>query len=63
MTEKELAYIEDATMHEQSIIKICTETLNNLQDDNLKNFIQEEISKHEETESSLISLLEAHANE
>ena len=63
MTEKELSYVEDATMHEDSIIKICTEIINNLQDDSLRSFIQEEINIHEDTKKSLISLLEECANE
>ena len=63
MTEKELSYVEDATMHEKSIIAICTETINYLQDENLKTFIQNEITKHEDIKNSLISLLEVHINE
>ena len=63
MTEKELSYVEDAVMHEKSIINICNEIFNNLQDENLKTFIQNEITKHEETKNNLINLLEVKANE
>ena len=63
MTEKELSYIEDAIGHEKNIIKICNETINYLQDENLKSFIQKEITIHDETKNSLMNLLEVHANE
>ena len=63
MTEKELSYVEDAVMHEKSIINICTETINNLEEESLKEFIQNEITKHEENKNSLINLMEVHSNE
>ena len=63
MTEKELAYMEDAVMHEQSIIKICTETISFLEDESLKEFIQNEVDKHTEMKNSLTNLLEVHVNE
>ena len=63
MTEKELLYVEDAIGHEQNIIKICTETVNYLEDDNIKIFMQEEIDKHTDLKNNLTSLLEVHANE
>lgn len=63
MTEKELLYFEDAVMHEDSIIKICSDIVNSLQDENLKSFMQDEISKHEDTKNSLINLLEVSSNE
>ena len=63
MTEKELLYFEDAIMHEDSIIKICSDISNNLQDENLRLFIQNEISKHEDTKNNLINLLEVSCNE
>ena len=49
MTQKELAYVEDAIGHEKNIIAICQETKNYLKDEALKSFIESEISKHEET--------------
>ncbi len=62
MTEKELSYVEDAIGHEQNIIKICTETVNYLQDAALKSFVQKEIEKHTENKNSLMHVLEVKAN-
>ena len=39
MTQKELAYVEDAIGHEENIIKICNESIKNLEDDTLKEFL------------------------
>ena len=63
MTEKELSYVEDAIGHEQNIIKICNESVNNLQDDALKSFMLKEIEGHNENMNSLMHLLEVKANE
>ena len=63
MTQKELAYIEDAIGHEKNIIAICQKTKNYLQDEALKSFIESEISKHEETKGELMHMLEVKANE
>ena len=62
MTQKELLYVEDAVEHEKSIIKLCNEFLNNLEDDDLKDFITTQINSHEEMKSNLLSLLEEEAN-
>ena len=40
MTQKELLYVEDAIGHESSIISILTENINNLENDELKDFMQ-----------------------
>ena len=63
MTQKELLYLEDAIMHEQNIIKICNDTINNLQDDYLKAFFKKEIRKHSNTHAMLIKLMEEKSNE
>ena len=62
MTQKELAYIEDAVGHESNIIKILEETIKKLEDERLKNFIQTELSEHTKTKENLISKLEGIAN-
>ena len=62
MTQKELLYVEDAIEHEKSIIKLCNDFLNKLDDDNLKDFITNRINSHEEMKSNLLSLLEEEAN-
>ena len=63
MTQKELAYVEDAIGHETNIIGICSEIVNKLEDERLKMFMNEEISKHEDMKSSLMTLLEEKTNE
>ena len=62
MTQKELAYMEDAIGHEQSIIKICNDALNNLKDESLISFMSNEISIHTETLNKLMNMLEVKAN-
>ena len=63
MTQKELAYVEDAVGHESNIIKILEETIKNIEDERLKNFLQTELSEHTKTKEKLISKLEGIANE
>ena len=62
MTQKELAYVEDAVGHEKNIIKILEETIKNIEDEKLKNFLQTELSEHNKTKEKLISKLEENAN-
>ncbi len=63
MTQKELAYLEDAIGHEQAMIKICNNTINNLKTKELKEFMQEELINHEELYNDLIMYLEDKVNE
>ena len=63
MTQKELAYIEDAIGHEKTIIDVCNQTLNYLEDEKLKSFIENEINEHTKTKEQLMSKLEAKVNE
>ena len=63
MTQKELLYVEDAVGHETNIISICKSTMENLQDENLKNFLEQEINNHKSMKDKLISMLEVKANE
>ena len=63
MTQKELLYLEDAIGHEQNIIKICEETIKNLQDQNLITFMETELNNHKNLKDSLINLLEVKSNE
>lgn len=62
MTQKELAYVEDAVGHESNIIKILEETIKNIEDERLKNFLQTELSEHTKTKEKLISKLEGMSN-
>ena len=63
MTQKELAYVEDAIGYEKNIISICGDLKEHLQDERLQMFIEEEISKHEEVKKTLMTLLEEKINE
>ncbi len=63
MTQKELAYLEDAIGHEKNIISICQESIKYLQDESLITFIENEIPKHEQTKRDLMHMLEVKANE
>ena len=63
MTQKELLYLEDAVGHEKNIIAVLTETTNLLEDEELIDYIQDEITIHEETKNDLLKELEEKANE
>ena len=63
MTQKELLYIEDAIGHEENIVKICTNSLNSLQDESIIKFIEGEIDKHNKAIKKLTKLLEECSNE
>lgn len=62
MTQKELAYVEDAIGHESNIIKILQETLKNTQNEEINNFLETELSEHVKTKEKLINKLEEKAN-
>lgn len=62
MTQKELSYVEDAIGHENSIIKICQESVKILDNDELISFLDEEITKHTSAKEKLTNLLEEKAN-
>ncbi len=61
MTQKELLYVEDAIGHEQNVGEIVSETINLLQDKNLKTFMKNELKKHQAIETKLMNLLEGEA--
>ena len=58
MSQKELLYVEDAINHEQTIISMCSEALNTLEDEKLIAFMQKELKNHTTTHEKLLSLLE-----
>ena len=62
MTEKELLYVEDAIGHENTIIKVCEETVQYLTDENLISFMKDELTKHENTKQKLLEMLEVKSN-
>ena len=63
MTQKELAYVEDAIGHEKNIISIIDETINNLENEDLIDFLNDELEVHKETKEKLLNMLEVKANE
>ncbi len=63
MTQKELAYFEDAVGNEKNIIKILNESINMLADDNLKEFMNDEANKHNERCEALMNYLKEISNE
>lgn len=63
MTQKELLYFEDAIGHEKNIIAVCQDTIGRLSDEKLITFMEEEVSKHMETQNKLKRLLEGKSNE
>jgi hypothetical protein len=63
MTQKELSYYEDAIGHEDNIIKIITESINNLTDNKLISFMESEKEKHQQMRKRLMNILESECNE
>ena len=63
MTQKELLYLEDAIGHEKNIISICSESINNLEDEELISFMNGELEKHNSMLDNLMKVLEAKVNE
>ena len=63
MTQKELAYTEDAIGHEKNIISIIEETIKKLEDENLIDFLNQELISHKEAKEKLLNMLEVKSNE
>ena len=63
MTQKELSYVEDAIGHEDAIIKVCSETSKILEDEELIDYINDEVNKHTTIKEQLLNLLEEKSNE
>ncbi len=63
MTEKELLYVEDAIKHESNIINIVTDTINNLQNEDLKEFMKQKLNDHIAFKLELVNTLEEYVNE
>lgn len=57
MTTKELLYVEDALGHECYFQCKCQETANQLQDPELKAYVQQLANKHGELFKSFLQLL------
>ena len=63
MTQKELLYVEDAVNHEINIVNIMEEFANSLDDNEIIDFIDKELEKHERMKEKLLNLLEELSNE
>ena len=63
MTQKELLYVEDAINHESNIISILTDNINILENDEIKDFLEEKLNEHIAFKVELINVLEAKSNE
>ena len=57
MTDKELLYVEDALGHEQYFKTQCCEVSKQLQDGELKNFVQQLQQQHQSMFQSFYNLL------
>ena len=58
MTQKELAYVEDAIGHEKNIIGICEQSMELIEDDSWCKYLKKEVEKHNKMKEELINLLE-----
>ncbi len=63
MTQKELLYLEDAVSHEDILINVLNDTYENLENEEFKTFIDEQISIHEDAKEKLMNILEVKSNE
>ena len=63
MTQKELLYLEDAVGHETTIISVIEDSINNLDDENLSSFMQEQLDIHTSMKEDLMNLLKEKTNE
>ena len=63
MTEKELAYFEDAVGHEGNIVKILDKSISMVEDSSIKDFMESELNLHNDRKEKLISFLEGISNE
>ena len=63
MTQKELLYYEDAIGHEGNIVKILKDSIERIESEELKNFLEGEVNIHTNIKENLINLLEEKVNE
>ena len=63
MTEKELLYLEDAIGHEAILTNVCQDIVDNLEDEDLVSFMEDEIKIHKSNYKKLYNLMEAKKNE
>ncbi len=57
MSPKELLYIEDALGHEQYLLTKCQSAASQLQDKELKTFVEQQVTKHRQLFSQFYQLV------
>ena len=57
MTQKELDYVKDAIEHEDNVMCILSDNLNNLEDKSLIKFMEKELKCHKDIHKRLMNLL------
>ena len=57
MTSKELSYVEDALGHEKFFLTKCRETANQLQDMELRTYVEQMEKKHQQIFQNFYNLL------
>lgn len=62
MTQKELLYYEDAIGHESNIISILNNSIQELDNDEIKNYLENEVLIHQELKNNLINCLKENVN-
>ncbi len=63
MTQKDLLYLEDAVLHEENLIEICSYYSTLLTDKDLKTLLNKEIKKHNSIKDKIIKVMEDISNE
>lgn len=63
MTQKELLYYEDAVSHEDILLKVCQEAVSKLENEQLIEIMQEEITRHTNLKNILMNTMEGLINE
>ena len=63
MTQKELLYLEDAVSHEKNIISICNDMIERFDDEELVEFMKNEVEIHSNTKEKLMDLMRSVENE
>ena len=62
MTQKELLYYEDSVGHESNIIKILNDSIERCENEEIKEFLQNEVNIHTNLKENLLNLLESEVN-
>ena len=63
MTQKELLYVEDAIGHEKNVVSIIEQSIENLSDEELVSFFEDELKEHKSLQEKLMEMLKEKAND